>query len=156
MITTLCHSAQINRDGPFGDRFWYWNGKSGRRYIHSVFRPEDCPPLPGAIYLGVCRHGPDHREVLVIGRFDADLPGWAGAQPAALTENDQIDENHDQLLAETDAEVTRAMADLAAVLLPKPKRSSFRFTDDRQGQLAKWFPSLRGMFHGLGQASAGH
>jgi len=152
MITTLCQSAQINRDGPFGDRFWYWNGKSGRRYIHSVFRPEDCPPLPGAIYLGVCRHGPDLREVRVIGRFDAEMPERSGYLPAALTEDPEIDEIHVHLLAETETAALRVMSDLAAVVLPKSARRRADAFRESQGQLAKWFPSLRGMFHALGQA----
>src|SRR6478609_5390047 len=49
-------------------RFWYWHGASGRRYIHSVYRPETCPPLPGAVFLAVRSLG-NLRTVLGAGRF---------------------------------------------------------------------------------------
>jgi hypothetical protein len=49
-------------------QFWYWRGASGRKYIHSVYAPDDCPPLPGAIYVAVAREG-SNRRVLSVGRF---------------------------------------------------------------------------------------
>jgi len=147
MITTYCQSAQINRDGPFGDRFWYWNGKSGRRYIHSVFRPEECPFLPGAIYLGVRKHGGDLREVLVMGQFAPELPEWAGYLPAELADNPEIDEIDVHLLAETPQDVARAMADLAAILFPRAQRRATAAGCEAQSAWGRWFPSLRGMLH---------
>ncbi len=49
-------------------QFWYWRGASGRKYIHSVYAPDDCPPLPGAVYVAVAREG-TNRHVLAVGRF---------------------------------------------------------------------------------------
>ncbi|TMJ38191.1 MAG: hypothetical protein E6G89_12780, partial [Alphaproteobacteria bacterium] len=51
---------------PLG--FWYWHGASGRRYIHSVYSPDSCPPLPGAVFLAVRRLGA-LRTVLGAGHF---------------------------------------------------------------------------------------
>ena len=41
-------SSTLLRDTDAADRFWYWRGQSGRRYIHSVYSLSACPPLPGA------------------------------------------------------------------------------------------------------------
>ena len=77
-------AADLPSDPAFKDRFWYWTGASGRKYIHSVYGLEDCPPLPGAIYVAVRREGP-LRVVMGIGRF---TPFWDGpigwARPACL------------------------------------------------------------------------
>ena len=153
MNTTSCYSAQINRDGPFGDRFWYWNGVSGRRYIHSVFRPEDCPSLPGAIYLGIHRHSPEEREVVVVGRFSPDLPEWANCLPGELGPDRGVDEIHVHLLAESDTEANRIIADLSPLVLPDPRSARASGLPPSQrgyGQLRKWFPTLRGVFPAFG------
>ena len=54
------------------ERFWYWRGASGQNYIHSVYAPENCPPLPGAVYVGVRRTG-GMRIAITVGRFG---PFW--------------------------------------------------------------------------------
>ncbi len=54
------------------ERFWYWRGASGRNYIHSVYAPESCPPLPGAVYVGVKRTR-GMRIAVTVGRFG---PFW--------------------------------------------------------------------------------
>ncbi|WP_137388275.1 hypothetical protein [Rhodoligotrophos defluvii] len=148
MIKTLSHSAQVNRDGPFGDRFWYWNGSSGRRYIHSVFRLGDCPPFPGAIYLAVRRERSGQRVVCAIGRFSSVLE--ASSLPSGLADRHGVNEVHVHLLAETEPEVEATLADLSAALLParasdgqadlsEPEASARR-------RLHRWFPAFRGMF----------
>ena len=120
MIKISSHSARVNSDGPFGDRFWYWNGSSGRRYIHSVFRLKDCPPCPGAIYLAIRRDGAGQREVCAIGRFPQAFDGLGGCLPSQLVKQHGVNEVHVHLLAETDSEVETALADLSAALLPAP------------------------------------
>lgn len=90
------------------------------------------------------------REVRVIGQFAPELAGSSGCLPAELAEDEEIDEIHVHLLAETDAEVARVMTDLAAALFPRPKRTTAAVISEGQAQLAKWFPSLRGMFHAFG------
>ena len=80
-------SARLPEDPSFGDRFWYWQGQSGRAYIHSIYEKSACPPLSDAVYVLVrVRNG--RRTAISIGRLasrgnnDASLlldPGWGEA-----------------------------------------------------------------------------
>jgi hypothetical protein len=101
-------------------RFWYWHGASGRRYIHSVYRPETCPPLPGAVFLAVRSLG-NLRTVLGAGRFaglwDVNLP----ADDAAHWERLGANEIHVHLLSRDDREAREIAADLRAALKENSK-----------------------------------
>ena len=52
------------------ERFWFWRGASGQNYIHSVYAPDHCPPLPGAVYVGVKRTS-GMRIAMSVGRFSS-------------------------------------------------------------------------------------
>ena len=52
------------------ERFWFWRGASGANYIHSVYAPDHCPPLPGAVYVGVKRTS-GMRIAMSVGRFSS-------------------------------------------------------------------------------------
>lgn len=72
-VSMLIHgspiSAELPSDPGLQDRFWYWHGASGRRYIHSVYAPDALPTAaPGAIYVAVRRQG-RCRVALSVGRF---------------------------------------------------------------------------------------
>ena len=103
------------QDADMAERFWYWQGISGRKYIHSVYDVGCCPPLPGAVYIGVKRAG-SLRIALAVGRF---LPYWDKALPEKDTvrlERLGVDEVHVHLLAKN-AEVAEAiLQDLAKAL----------------------------------------
>src|SRR3954471_1896093 len=90
--SSMSHS--LLRDADAASRFWYWHGASGKRYIHSVYAADSCPPLPGAVYIAVKRTGP-LRTALHCGRFP---PIWAMCSDLAC------DEIHVHLLAQSDAE----------------------------------------------------
>ncbi|WP_119270687.1 hypothetical protein [Taklimakanibacter deserti] len=96
-------------------RFWYWHGASGRRYIHSVYRPETCPPLPGAVFLAVRSLG-NLRTVLGAGRFaglwDVNIPAGDAAHWESLGAN----EIHVHLLSRDETEARQVAADLQAAL----------------------------------------
>ena len=96
-------------------RFWYWHGASGRRYIHSVYRLQTCPPLPGAVFLAVRSLG-NLRTVLGAGRFaglwNVNIP----AGNAAHWQNLGADEIHVHLLSRDEAEAREIAADLEAAL----------------------------------------
>ena len=64
-------SATLPEDSGLGERFWYWRGASGQRYIHSIYSPEHCPPLPGAVFVVVKTSG-GQRRALGVGRFDLE------------------------------------------------------------------------------------
>jgi hypothetical protein len=100
-------AADLPSDPSFKDRFWYWTGASGRKYIHSVYALEDCPPLPGAIYVGVRREGP-LRVVMGIGRFTQFWDGPLGSREFAALRLKVVDEIHVHLLAKS-PEVSNAI-----------------------------------------------
>ncbi len=93
------------------ERFWYWQGASGRKYIHSVYEPENCPPLPGAVYVGVKRQG-SMRIAVCVGRF---LPLW-DAHKAINAKFSGFDELHVHLLASASGEAEQVRADLSLAL----------------------------------------
>ena len=99
------------QDADMADRFWYWQGSSGRKYIHSVYGVDGCPPLPGAVYVGVKRAG-HLRIALTVGKF---LPFWDRALPEAESvklEELGVDEIHVHLLARDHLSVEAVMRDL--------------------------------------------
>jgi hypothetical protein len=111
----LIHGHPIAADFPadpgFKDRFWYWTGASGRKYIHSVYAPEDLPPLPGAIFVGVRREGP-LRLVMAIGRFTPFWDGVLGNRELADFRNSGVDEIHVHLLAKSPEVANAVLEDL--------------------------------------------
>ena len=46
-------SATLTEDPGLGERFWYWRGASGQPYIHSIYAPDLCPPVAGAVFVVV-------------------------------------------------------------------------------------------------------
>src|SRR5438128_210826 len=97
-------------------RFWYWFGASGRRYIHSVYPTDCCPPLPGAVFIAVKRTG-TLRTALAVGRFSVF---WDMSAAQALCCD--ADELHVHLLARDDEEAELIAADLACALDPAANR----------------------------------
>jgi hypothetical protein len=95
------------------ERFWYWRGASGQNYIHSVYEPENCPPLPGAVYVGVKRSGAA-RIAMVVGRF---APFWEKAMPSfEQADFRDCDEVHVHLLARNPGAAEGVRLDLMAAL----------------------------------------
>lgn len=100
LITGSPIAAELPSDPTFKDRFWYWTGASGRKYIHSVYALEDCPPLPGAIYVAVRREGP-LRLVMGMGRFTPFWDGPSGGRNLQALRERGVDEIHVHLLAKS-------------------------------------------------------
>lgn len=98
-------------DPSFQDRFWYWSGASGRKYIHSVYGIEDCPPLPGAIYVSVKRKG-SLRIAVAVGRFQPFWDHVVGAREARRFTSLGVDELHVHLLGKTPAQTEAVFMDL--------------------------------------------
>lgn len=95
--------------------FWYWHGASGRRYIHSVYSPDKCPPLPGAVFLAVRRLG-TLRTVLGAGRFAGLWDINLGTGDAAHWRELGANEIHVHLLSRDIEEAQATAADLKAAL----------------------------------------
>lgn len=99
--------SHLNAYADFAGRFWYWRGASGQQYIHSVFKPRQCPPLPGGVYIAVKRSG-DHRQALAVGLF---LEFWNDSGRLSLRSlPSSADEIHVHLLAPS-PDGARAVAD---------------------------------------------
>ena len=109
--------SHIASDARFQERFQYWIGQSGRRYIFSIYSPQNCPPLPGAVYLAVRREADGSRTARALGRFPAFWDAGNG-HAAALARNAGADEIHVHLLAESDDEAEAVICDLKAAIAP--------------------------------------
>jgi hypothetical protein len=96
-------------------RFWYWHGASGRRYIHSIYAPDMCPPLPGAVFLAVRRLG-TLRTVLGAGRFAGLWDVNMAIENTTHWRDLGANEIHVHLLGRDDREAENIAADLAAAL----------------------------------------
>jgi hypothetical protein len=107
-------TAKLPEDFGRGDRFWYWRGMSGRRYIHSIYAADSCPPLPGAVYVAVRRTG-SSRDVLGVGRFPSFLDAFSSAASGLAA-----DEIHVHLLASNEADAKAVLADLEGALEEVP------------------------------------
>lgn len=58
-------------DRPTGkERFQFWTGASGERYVHTVYDLITCPTLPAANYMLIKRDEAGDAIVLAIGRVD--------------------------------------------------------------------------------------
>ncbi len=61
--------ASISRECPAGDRFHYWLGHSGKRYLHTVFTVDECPGIENALFVAVKRDSRGHRQAIATGNF---------------------------------------------------------------------------------------
>ncbi|MFO1032665.1 MAG: hypothetical protein U1E15_00665 [Hyphomicrobiales bacterium] len=104
-------ASELPADLGLKDRFWYWHGASGRRYIHSVYAPDACPPLPGAIYVAVRRQG-NLRVALSVGRFTPFWDGTVMSLEAGHVARWGADEIHVHLLASSARDAEDVLADL--------------------------------------------
>ena len=87
--------------GALTERFQFWRGASGRRYVHSIYSLLMCPALPAANYILVRNDGAGPPKVLAIGRAAHDAPSLNLAeirQRGAILDADEV---HVHLLADT-------------------------------------------------------
>ena len=60
------------------ERFHFWTGGSGRRYVHTVYSLIECPPMSAGNYILVRRDGEGRRSAAL---DRAQLPSGADAEP---------------------------------------------------------------------------
>ena len=94
--------------GALAHRFHAWRGRSGRRYVFSVFDVKDCPDYAGAVVAAVARDGDGTRRILALRPVD-EAETWHVPKAAA--------EIHVHLPADSGCERASAMADLCAAFL---------------------------------------
>jgi len=114
---------ELNSLEGFRDRFWYWRGKSGARYIHSIYAPDNCPPLPGAVFIMVQKLANGERAALEVGRFSED---WDYVEKLIRSQRigqfdgiGSVDEIHVHLLAQNDDNAEDVVRDLVAGIGPR-------------------------------------
>jgi len=83
------------------NRFHFWTGASGKRYVHTVYELLECPPLPAANYVLVRREPGARRKVLAIGRVGNAAASLNLAEIRQRGAELGADEVHVHLLAET-------------------------------------------------------
>jgi len=103
----------LDAQNPVSDRFQIWRGKSGRRYVHSVFATDNCPDLENAIYVAVSRDG-GSRRALAIDGAEAFMTDGDKRPNGAWPGGGRVDEVHVHLLASTRRSIEKVIADLRA------------------------------------------
>ena len=103
-------SATLPEDSGLGERFWYWRGISGQSYIHSIYAPDLCPPVAGAVFVIVRKSG-GVRIAVALGRFGSD-----GLRPVGSLVPVPGDEIHVHLLTREGDAAEGVLRDLAATL----------------------------------------
>lgn len=83
------------------NRFHFWTGASGKRYVHTIYELRDCPALPAANYVLVRRARGTRRQILSIGRVKSASPSLNLAEIRQRGAELGADEVHVHLLAET-------------------------------------------------------
>ena len=56
------------------ERFHFWTGASGKRYVHTVYNLLDCPALPAGNYVLVNKSASGQHTVLSVGRVTHQAP----------------------------------------------------------------------------------
>ena len=127
-------SINFSQGSGDAERFWYWRGSSGKRYIHTIYKSGNCPPLPGAIYVAVKRTG-SLRMVIAIDRFS---PFWDGTFSAH--ENADADEIHVHLLASDNRIADAILRDLKNAFEFSGPGAGFSETTDAEGLIPHQSP----------------
>ena len=66
-------TAQLGGSAPdLANRFHFWTGATGRRYVHTVYSLVECPALASGNYILVHRDELGERKVLAIGSAPHD------------------------------------------------------------------------------------
>ena len=66
------NQARLEDTAGLTERFHFWSGASGRRYVHTIYSLVECPALPQGNYVLVNRDGRGSRTVLAVGRLTHD------------------------------------------------------------------------------------
>lgn len=101
---------------PVGGAFRYWRGRSGRRYLHTVYALAEWPGYAQANVIFVARQG-DVRSVVWIGRADdCDNAGKDGDMAALIARMTRLGatEVHVHLLAGSQRARSAVETDLRA------------------------------------------
>lgn len=99
------------------DRFHFWGGASGRRYVHTVYGLIECPEVPQGNYMLVRRDEQGRRTVLAIGHLARDCGSLNLAELRHRGARLGANEVHIHLLASSAQQRRRIELDLRAGLM---------------------------------------
>jgi hypothetical protein len=115
----------LPENSDLGERFWYWRGASGRSYIHSIYRRDHCPVVPGAVFVivSVCD---GLRRAVSAGRFTTESMASTTSGPAGRLDEEEI---HIHLLARNEECASHVLGDLLAAMnaVPQPAAEPRRY-----------------------------
>lgn len=94
------------------DRFHFWTGASGTRYVHTIYKLVDCPELANGNYILVKRDSEGVRHVLAVGRLSNDAESLNLAQVRQRGAELGANEVHVHLLAESSSQTKVVEFDL--------------------------------------------
>lgn len=93
--------ARLEGAPDLSQRFHFWTGASGRRYVHTVYSLIECPALPTGNYILVKRAADGRRSVLSIGSVGHDAASLNLAEIRQRGAELGADEVHVHLLAQS-------------------------------------------------------
>jgi hypothetical protein len=103
---------EVNEITGLMQRFQFWTGASGQRYVHTIYTLLDCPALSGGNYILVHRDGDGQRTILDIGELSAHSPSLNLADMRQRGAMLGANEVHVHLLADSPRETRRIAFDL--------------------------------------------
>lgn len=83
------------------ERFQFWSGASGQRYVHTIYSLLECPALPAGNYVLVHAASTGNRTVLSFGRVSHQTPSMNLAEIRRRGAELGANEVHVHLLAGT-------------------------------------------------------
>lgn len=96
------------------NRFHFWGGASGRRYVHTVHSLLECPEVPQGNFILARREADGRRTVLAIGHLTRECPSLNLAELRQRGARLGANEVHVHLLAPTAQQRRRIELDLRA------------------------------------------
>lgn len=100
-VATTEPAAQLEIGAEPAQRFQFWTGASGKRYVHTIYSLIECPALPAGNYILVKRNEYGRRQVLTIGRTTHEAASLNLADIRQRGATLGANEVHVHLLAET-------------------------------------------------------
>lgn len=113
MVSTNEHTGESgNETAELMQRFQFWTGASGQRYVHTIYTLHDCPALSSGNFILVNRDESGHRTILQIGLLPANAPTLNLADIRQRGATLGANEVHVHLLADSTREAKRIAFDL--------------------------------------------
>ena len=108
------HPLAINQVSNEGHQFHFWQGASGKRYIHTVYSLFNCPELPKTNYILVDRNQAGVCTPLSIGETTSDATSLNLAYLRQNAAKHRANEIHIHVLADHKNERNLVRLDLLA------------------------------------------